>query len=156
MNFIAVRIVFELLKNFWQHDICCHICCSLPTYLTGLKMGFHKVSFSIALKEPIILLIFQRGETLRENFYIGRYHFTLYQNLPNANICRYVLRRVALEYYFTFLGIDSVIECGTKSNVDFIHFVWGYRGSKRIPAACNRAVSRQGVFHNPSSVCTGI
>ena len=85
----------------------CHISGSFPTYLAGLQTGFHRVSFFIALKEsPLINLIFQKGETLREAFYIGHYHFTLYQNLPHADMCRYIVRKGSLEYYFTFFGID--------------------------------------------------
>ena len=90
-----------------------------------MQTGFQRVSFFIALKNsPLINLIFQKRETPREAFYIGRYHFTLYQNLQHADVCRYVVRRGSLHYYFSFLGIDSIIECDTKSNVDFIHFVW--------------------------------
>ena len=40
------------------------------------------------------------------------------------DVCRYVVRRGNLKYYFSFLGIDSVVEIDTKSNVGFIHFVW--------------------------------
>ena len=82
MNFIALRFMFELLNHFPRHDICCHIGGSFPTYLAGLQTGFHRVSFFIALKNSqLINLLFQTGETLRENFYVGRFHFTLYQNL---------------------------------------------------------------------------
>ena len=36
VNFIALRFMFELLKHFWRHEICCHIGGYLPTYLAGL------------------------------------------------------------------------------------------------------------------------
>ena len=125
MNFIALRFMFDLLTHFWRHDIRCHIIGSIPTYLAGLQTGFHRVSFFISLKElPLINLIFQFGEALRDAFYIGHYHFTLYKTLPNAYVCMYVVRKGSLEHYFTFLGIDSIIECDTRSNIDFIHFVW--------------------------------
>ena len=95
-----------------------HLSCGVADRLpTGLVF--------IALKNsPLLNLLFQRGETLRESFYLGRYHFELYQNLQHMDACRYVVRRGGLQYAFSFLGIDSIIECGTKSNVDFIHFVW--------------------------------
>ena len=124
VNLVALRFMFDLPKHFWRHDICCHISGSFPTYLAGLQTGYHRVSFFIALKEsPLINLIFQRGETQRDVFAIGRFHFTLSQNVPHADVCRYVVRRGTSEYYFTFLGIDSIIECDTRSNIDFIHFI---------------------------------
>ena len=29
-----------------------------------------------------------------------------------------------MDYCLTFLGIDSIFECDTRSNIDFIHFIW--------------------------------
>ena len=88
----------------------------LPTYLAGLETVFHRVSFFIALKEsPFVNLIFQKGGTLRDAFYIVRFHFTLYQNLPHADVCRCVVKRGSLDYCSTILGSDSIIECDTRS-----------------------------------------
>ena len=81
--------------------------------------------FFIALKNsPLVNLIFHRGQTLRETFCVGRYNFTLYQKLQHIDVCRYVVRLGNLQYYFSFLGIDSVVERDTNSNVNFIHVVW--------------------------------
>ena len=125
MNFFTLRFTFDLLKHFLRHDVCCHIGGAFPTYLARLQTGFIRVSFFIALKDsPILNLLFQRGESLRESFNLGRYHFELYQDLQHMDACRYVVRRGGQQYAFSFLGIDSLIECGTTSNVDFIHFVW--------------------------------
>ena len=125
VNLVALRFMFDLLKHFWRHDICCHINGSFPTYLAGLQTGYHRVSFFIALKEsPLLNLLFQRGETQRDVFALGGFHFTLYQNLHHADVCRYVVRRGTSEFYFTFLGIDSLVECDTRSNIDFAHFIW--------------------------------
>ena len=44
--------------------------------------------------------------------------------MQHIDACRYFVRRGGLQYPFSFLGIDSLIECGTTSNVDFTHFVW--------------------------------
>ena len=127
VNLAALRFVFDLLTHFLRHDVCCHIAGAFPAYLAGVQTGVQRVSFFIALKEsPLINLIFQRGETLRDSFYLGRYHFELYQDLQHMDACRYVVRRGSLQYAFSFLGIDSPIDCGTSSNVDFIHFVWGH------------------------------
>jgi hypothetical protein len=69
VNFIALKFMFELLKHFLRHGICCHIGRSFPIYLAGLQTGFQRVSFFIAVKNTLILnLIFQKGETLRETF----------------------------------------------------------------------------------------
>ena len=117
--------MFELLKHFLRHDICCHIGGAFATYIAGLQTSFQRVKFFIVLKESLLLnLLFERGETPLETFYVGHFHFTLYHNLQHIDDCRYVLRRGSLQYYFSFLGTDSIIECGTKSNVDFINFVW--------------------------------
>ena len=98
VNCIALRFMFHVLKHFWRHDICCHISGSFPTYLAGLQTGFHRVSFFIALKDsPLINLIFQRGETPRDAFYLGHYHFTVHQNLPHADVCRYVVRKGSVD-----------------------------------------------------------
>ena len=50
--------------------------------------------------------------------------FALYQHLSHIDVCRYVVSRGVLQYRISFLGIDSEVECGTQSNVDFIQFVW--------------------------------
>ena len=82
MNLIALRFMFDLLMHFLRHDICCHIGGAFSAYLAGVQTDFSRVSFFIALKDsPLLNLLFQRGETLRESFYLGRYHFELYHNL---------------------------------------------------------------------------
>ena len=43
VNFIVLRVMFDLLKHFWRHDICCHIGGSFPTYLGVLHTGFQRV-----------------------------------------------------------------------------------------------------------------
>ena len=127
VNLVTLRFMFDLLMHFLRHDICCHIDGAFSTYLAGVQTGFTRVSFFIALKDsPLLNLLFQREETLRESFYLGCYDFELYQNLQNMDACRYFVRRGGLQYAFTFLGIDSLVECGTQSNVEFIHFVWRY------------------------------
>ena len=79
MNFLALRFMFDLLKRFHRYDICCHIGGSFPTYLIGLQTGFNKVKIFVALKKaPLINLIFQRGEILKETSYVGRFTFALY------------------------------------------------------------------------------
>ena len=108
VNFTALRFMFDLLKHFLRHDICCHVDGSFPTYLAGLQTAFHTVTFSIALKNsPLINLIFQSGEALRETFYVGRLHFSLHQNLQHIDVSRYVVRRGNLQYWISFLGIES-------------------------------------------------
>jgi hypothetical protein len=142
--------MFELLKHFLRHDICCHIGGLFPTYIEVLQTSFQRMSFFIALKNtPLINLIFQRGGTLRENVSICRFNFTLYQNLEHIDVCRYFVRRRNLQDYFSFLGIDSVVEGDTKSNADFIHFVW-----RNIEAqfAFRRHTSTPRLFHPPPTM----
>ena len=91
-----------------------HISCGVAD---GISTGFF-------FHSPVELPAYKFNLPKGRKFYIGSYHFTLYQNLQHADVCRYVVRRGSLHYYFSFLGIDSIIECDTKSNVDFIHFVW--------------------------------
>ena len=98
---------------------------SFPTYLAGLQTGFIRVTEFIALKNnPLLKLIFQNGDTLKEIFYIGHSRFALYQHLPHIYVCRYVVSRGGLQYRISFLGIDTDVEIGTGSNVDLVHFVW--------------------------------
>ena len=98
---------------------------SFPTYLAGLQTGFIRVTEFIALKNnPLLKLIFQNGDTLKEIFYIGHSRFALYQHLPHIYVCRYVVSRGGLQYRISFLGIDTDVESGTGSNVDLVHFVW--------------------------------
>ena len=148
VNLIALGFIFDLLKHFWRHDICCHIICSFPNYLAGLQTGCQRVSFFIAMKEsPLVNLIFQR-----KKLSIGRFHFTLYKSLPHADVCMYFVRG-SLDYCFTFLGIDCLFECDTRSNILHTFHMENSRGSVRFPAACKRSVSRPGTFHDPSAVC---
>ena len=78
VNLVALRFMFDLLMHFLRHDICCHIGGAFPAYLAGVQTGFQRVSFFIALKvSPLLNLLFQRGDTLQDSFYLGRYHFEL-------------------------------------------------------------------------------
>ena len=45
VNFIALRFMFELLKHFLRHDVCCHIGGAFPTYIAGFQTVFQPVSF---------------------------------------------------------------------------------------------------------------
>ena len=154
MNFFTLRFTFDLLKHFLRRDVCCHIGGAFPAYLTGLQTGFQRVSFFIALKNsPLLNLLFQRGETLRESFYLGRYHFEVYHNLQHMDACRYVVRRGGLRYAFSFLGIDSLVECGTTSNVDNHPLcLEAPRGSVRFPAPRYNASICPGRFYYPPIV----
>ena len=90
VNF-ALRFMFNLLKHFLRHDVCYHIGGAFSTYLEGVQTGFLRVSFFIALKDsPLLNLLFQREETLRESFYLGCYDFELYQNLQHTGRHPYV------------------------------------------------------------------
>ena len=92
LTIIALGFMFDLLKFFWHHDICCYIGGSFPTYLAGLQMWFHRISFFIALKDSTLgNLIIQRGETQLDVFAFGSFHFTLYQNLQHADVFSYVV-----------------------------------------------------------------
>ena len=95
-----------------------HLTCGVAN---GISKGFF---FHSPDKLPAYKFNLPNGRNSGEPFYICRYYFTLYQKLQHADVCRYVVRRDSLHYYFSFLGVDSITECDTKSNVDFIHFVW--------------------------------
>ena len=72
VNFVALRFIYQLLEHFVQLDICCHVGGSFPTFLAGLQTTFNRVTVFIALKDnPLLHLIFKKGDTLREIFYIG-------------------------------------------------------------------------------------
>ena len=132
---------------------CCHMW--LLSHLScRVAAGFHRVSFIAMKLPPLANLIFLRGETLRDAFSIGRFHFTLYQNLPHADVCRYVVRRGSLDCCFTFLGIDSYFRMRyqVKYRLHTFHME-NYQCSVRFTVARNHSVSRPGTFHDPSSVC---
>ena len=64
MNLVALRFMFDLVKHFLRHDICCHIGGAFSAYLAGVQSGSSRVLFFIALKDSQFLnLFFQRGET---------------------------------------------------------------------------------------------
>ena len=125
MKLMALRFIFALMKRFFRHDICCHVYGVFPTYHSGMQTHFNRVTIFIALKNAwLVLLIFQRGGTLRESFYVGRFHFALYQVLPHVDVGRYVVSLSDLAYRVSFLAVDSAVECGARSNVDFVQFIW--------------------------------
>ena len=124
-DLIAVRFILTLMKGFFRHDICCHVGGSFPTYLAWLQTRFERFTIFITLKEnPLINLILQSVGELRESFYVGRYHFDLYQVLRHMDVCRYVVSLGDQTYSIPFMGVDSIVECGARSNVDFVHFLW--------------------------------
>ena len=71
---------------------------------------------------PILRLVFQKGQNEIQNFIIDSFHFELLQVLNDS--CVY---RVRLGNYSTimfFLDVDADSRCDYRSNVEFVHFVW--------------------------------
>ena len=83
----------------------------------------------IALKDnPLLHLIFQKGDTLGNILY----RQVQVQHLPLIDVCIYTASRDSLLYRISFLGIDSDVECGTESNVDFVHCMEALRGNVHV------------------------
>ena len=124
-DLIVLRFIFALMKCFFRHDICCHVGGSFLTYLEGLQTDYQRITIFIGLKNaPLINLIFQSVSELRESFCVGRFHFALYQVLRDIDVCRYLVSLGDQTYRVSFMGVDSAVECGPSSKVDFVHFIW--------------------------------
>ena len=123
-DFVALRFMFMLLKQFLKSNICCHVGGSFPTYLAGVQTCFHRVTIFIALKNTTLInLIFQRRAELVQTFHVGQFEFSLYDNLQDLDVCSYVVKQGDQDFGISFVGIDCAVDCGTLSNVDFVHFM---------------------------------
>ena len=87
----------------------------------------------VALKTTTLInLLFQRTWADVETFQIGELELTLIENLDRLDVCRYFVRLGEQNYWLTFVGTDCAVDCGTLSNVDFVHFMWrNIRGDLR-------------------------
>jgi hypothetical protein len=120
-----LNYIERLLLIFFKHHICCHISGSYATYLAGVTNSFRGVSIYIALQDaPLLNLIFQRGEEF-DIFQVDEFRFILVNEQSDFGIFTY---RVSSGDYFSVLlfcfGVDVSRNCGPRSNVDFVHFVW--------------------------------
>jgi hypothetical protein len=83
------------------------------------------VTIFIALKKhPYIKLIFQNWENPVQRFNIGPFQFTLFHDVDGLDICRYNVTLGEYTALATFMGIDTTVSCGPRSNVDFVYFEW--------------------------------
>ena len=75
-------------------------------FIAGFLNSFRAVSFFIILDDyPIIRLIFQKGESIIQNFNIGSFQFDLMQMLNES--CIYRVRNENFNMLMFFYGIDK-------------------------------------------------
>ncbi len=71
-HFLGLVFRFDLLKQFFNFDICMHVMGSYPAYVAGLLPSFDWVMVFVASKDhPILNFLFQRRSELVQTFGIG-------------------------------------------------------------------------------------
>jgi len=120
-----IQTFHRLLFIFYQHRLCFFFTGSFVGFIAGFLNSFRAVSFFIILDDhPIIRLIFQKGESIIQNFNIGSFQFDLMQMLNDS--CIYRVRNENFNMLMFFYGIDTDSRCNYCSNVNFVHFIWDY------------------------------
>jgi hypothetical protein len=59
---------------------------------------------------------------------IGPFRFILLHDVDDMDVCRYHVKLRNDTMDMTFIGIDSQVPCGPSSNVDFVRFIWTFKG----------------------------
>jgi len=94
-------------------------------FIAGFLNSFRAVSFLMILDDrPIIRLIFQKGQTVIQNFNIGSFQFERMHEINYS--CIYRVRDENFVMLMFFYGIDTDSRCNYRSNVDFVHFIWDH------------------------------
>ena len=122
--FLGLVFRFDLLKQFFNFDICIHVMRSYPAYVAGLLPSFDWAMVYVALKDhPILNFLFQRRSELVQTFDIGPFVFNLLWTESGLDIVRYYVTRINFEMNIVFEGVDSTDPRGNHSNVDFVNYI---------------------------------
>jgi len=78
----------------------------------------------ILVHRPIIRLIFQKGQTLIQNFNIGSFQFDRMHMVNDS--CIYRVRNENFCMLMFFYGVDTDSRCNYRSKGDFVHFIWDH------------------------------
>jgi hypothetical protein len=124
------------------------------SYVAGFETSFSGVTIFIPLKEhPLLNLIFQIGEVRLLSFYIGPFHFILFEDADDMDVCRYRVRLEDLTVFITFTGIDSQVPCGSCSNVGFVHFIWTFKDMLVFRRHALKFLPGLTIGHTPRLLC---
>jgi hypothetical protein len=125
IRFPHVYFLYLLLVSIFARGICCHIAGPFVCFVAGVLQSCRTVTVYVALTDhPALNLIFQRVPLPIEDFTVEElFGFDLRFVDDEYDIVSYIIRFENVHIAVTFYGID-VRECGPRSNVDFIHFIW--------------------------------
>jgi hypothetical protein len=118
--------IWHLLYNvFFCQGICCFLTGPFVLFTAGIFDTFTAASLFITLTDsPSIHRIFRRGTDPPSNFYIHNYLFEFTHMGRNNDNLFYNVSCGIFRMRFCIFGIDTMANCDTYSNLDFISFIW--------------------------------
>jgi hypothetical protein len=130
-EFLPVRIpaketIHLLLLELFRHRICFYLTGIFVYFTAGILNSFKAATIFIVLTDrppplPLERLIFQRGPDIIGKIFVDAFRFLLEDSLPDEVIFIYYITNGDFCILF-FLGVDTSSPCGSRSNVDFLHF----------------------------------
>jgi hypothetical protein len=113
-----------LLLALFRFDNCCHISGSFAAYTARVLRSFKAAVLYIALKDhPLLSIIFQKNPLI-VNFYLNDFFFELLDSKPESDIFVYRVSTSDFNISLIIIGIDTISPYGSRSNVDFVLFIW--------------------------------
>jgi hypothetical protein len=104
-------------------NICCAIAGTLPAYTAGVFCSFETVTLAIAVTNSSILdQILQRKGGPYRSFWFGSFKF---KRIPGGvDFIEYAVYYRNVAFPFLVLPIETLNECGLRSNLNLVNYVW--------------------------------
>jgi hypothetical protein len=108
-----LHFVEILLHTLCALGICCTLAGTYPTYSSGILESYHVIALYVAKTSSAVSLL-----SKKHDFMLGDFKFE-YQEAEKYSVS---LHNKSI--LFEIIFIDTAIECGPFSNLNFVDFIW--------------------------------
>jgi hypothetical protein len=107
-----------------MHGLCCAISGTFPTYVAGILNSYHVIALSIARTSSTTAFdCLSKKNVTREQ--IGPFKLEFREeNNEDFMHCEITLGDISLP--FNIIIVDTTKECGPRSNLNYVEFLWNH------------------------------
>jgi len=128
LNFIEL-----LLHTLCMHSICCAISETFPTYVVGILSPYYVITLCIARTNSTVLDFILKKNVNRKQ--MGPFSFEFREENDDFMNCEITLGDISIP--FEVVVIDTSKECGPRSNLNFVEFIWNRMVLLQFKKICN-------------------
>ena len=128
--FPHARIIYKLL-TLHNYHLCCFLTGALALFVAGILDSYDEIAIFVAMTNPkttpVLCWLLQHLKAPPPQAFANDADFTFTLTNTedaNKNMFHYVMSYENVRLPVTFVGVDTVKQCCTLSNVDLVHFVW--------------------------------